>query len=84
LEISVDSVGAFEAKTNLSRLLERARQGETIAITRRGEAVAHLVPPPGVEAKANAADAIARWRQTRQGLRLDGLRVRDLIDEGRR
>jgi prevent-host-death family protein len=80
----MDSVGAFEAKTNLSRLLERVRQGETIAITRRGEEIAHLVPPPGARAKANASDAIARWRQTRQGLRLDGLRVRDLIDEGRR
>lgn len=39
------SVGVHEAKTHLSRLLERVSGGEEIAITRRGEEVARLVPP---------------------------------------
>jgi prevent-host-death family protein len=39
------SVGVHEAKTNLSKLLERVSAGEEIAITRRGEEVARLVPP---------------------------------------
>lgn len=39
------SVGVHEAKTQLSRLLERASAGEEIVITRRGEEVARLVPP---------------------------------------
>jgi prevent-host-death family protein len=38
------SVGVHEAKTNLSKLLERVSAGEEIAITRRGEEVARLVP----------------------------------------
>lgn len=38
------SVGVHEAKTTLSRLLERVASGEEITITRRGEAVARLVP----------------------------------------
>ena len=38
------SVGVHEAKTHLSRLLERVTQGEEIVITRRGEEVARLVP----------------------------------------
>jgi prevent-host-death family protein len=38
------SVGVHEAKTNLSRLLERVSAGEEIVITRRGEQVARLVP----------------------------------------
>lgn len=38
------SVGVHEAKTNLSRLLERVTAGEEIVITRRGEEVARLVP----------------------------------------
>jgi prevent-host-death family protein len=38
------SVGVHEAKTNLSRLLEHVAAGEEIVITRRGEAVARLVP----------------------------------------
>jgi prevent-host-death family protein len=40
------SVGVHEAKTHLSRLLERVAAGEEIAITRRGEEVARLVPAP--------------------------------------
>jgi prevent-host-death family protein len=39
------SVGVHEAKTHLSRLLERVYAGEEIVITRRGEEVARLVPP---------------------------------------
>lgn len=37
-------VGAFEAKTHLSRLLERVREGAIVTITVRGKAVAKLVP----------------------------------------
>lgn len=39
------SVGVQEAKTHLSRLLQRVEQGEEVAITRRGVEVARLVPP---------------------------------------
>jgi prevent-host-death family protein len=38
------SVGIHEAKTHLSRLLEDVAAGEEVVITRRGEAVATLVP----------------------------------------
>lgn len=38
-------IGAFEAKTHLSRLLERVRAGERITITKHGVPVAELVPP---------------------------------------
>ena len=37
----------YEAKTTLSRLLERVAAGEEVVITRRGEEVARLVPPLG-------------------------------------
>lgn len=42
------SVGVHEAKTHLSRLLERVGAGEEIIITRRGVEVARLIPssPP--------------------------------------
>jgi prevent-host-death family protein len=40
-------VGVYEAKTTFSRLLERVAAGEEVVITRRGEEVARLVPPPG-------------------------------------
>lgn len=38
------TVGAFEAKTHLSTLLERVAQGEEIVITRHGKPLARLIP----------------------------------------
>jgi prevent-host-death family protein len=40
----MDIVGAFEAKTHLSSLLERVAKGEKITITKHGKPVARLVP----------------------------------------
>ncbi|HET8566884.1 MAG TPA: type II toxin-antitoxin system prevent-host-death family antitoxin [Solirubrobacterales bacterium] len=37
-------VGMHEAKTQLSKLVERAEAGEEIVITRHGEPAARLVP----------------------------------------
>jgi prevent-host-death family protein len=41
---SMDTVGTFEAKTHLSRLLDRVAAGEQTAITRHGIPIARLVP----------------------------------------
>lgn len=44
-------IGAFEAKTHLSDLLERVARGQVYVITKRGRAVAELRPvshPAGV------------------------------------
>ncbi len=38
------SVGMHEAKTTLSRLVDAARSGEEVVITRRGEPVVRLEP----------------------------------------
>ena len=40
----MSSVGAFEAKTHFSQLLDKVANGETITITRHGEPVAQLIP----------------------------------------
>ena len=37
-------VGAFEAKTHLSRLLDQVEQGDTIIITRHGKRIAEINP----------------------------------------
>lgn len=37
-------IGAFEAKTKLSALLEKVRNGQTYFITKRGQPVAELRP----------------------------------------
>jgi prevent-host-death family protein len=51
----MESVGTFEAKTHLTRLLERVAKGERIVITNRGKPVAMLVPPDVAE-RADSAD----------------------------
>jgi prevent-host-death family protein len=38
------TVNVYDAKTNLSRLLERVEQGERIVIARYGKPVAEIVP----------------------------------------
>jgi prevent-host-death family protein len=75
------SVGVYEAKTQLPRLLDEVERGETIEITRYGRAVARLVPVNGEQ--VNVAETISAIRASRKGHRLAGLTARELINEGR-
>jgi prevent-host-death family protein len=75
-------VGAFEAKTNFSALLERAERGEQIVITRRGKPVARLMPL--APADGEASQAMARLRELRKGTTLGGLSWKELRDAGRK
>jgi prevent-host-death family protein len=79
----VQTVGAYEAKTHLPRLLDEVAQGKSITITRHGVPVAVLVPPPA-KAQMTVEEAIAALKELRRGLTLGGITVRELIDEGRR
>lgn len=55
-------IGAFEAKNKFGTLLDWVEQGEEVLITRRGKAVARLVPAePGFD-RAKAAQAAANIR----------------------
>jgi prevent-host-death family protein len=77
------TVGAFEAKTHFSSLLERVAQGEEIVITRHGAPVARLMPVGGSSREGIRA-TIARLREFSKGQTLDGLSIRALQEEGRR
>ena len=77
------TVGAFEAKTHLNELLKRVSKGETIRITRRGVPVARLIPDPENEPK-DLRRIAAEIREIREGAKLSGLTLRELINEGRR
>jgi prevent-host-death family protein len=63
-------VGAFEAKTHFAQLLQRVEHGEEITITRRGRAVARLVP---AAAKPDADAVMATFRRLRERARCCGL-----------
>ena len=77
------SIGAYEAKTHLPRLLDEVAKGERITITKHGTPVAILVPPgPGV---VEDAVAVMAWmREFRKEHPLDGVTIRELIEDGRR
>ena len=77
------TVGAFEAKTHLSTLLERVAQGEEIVITRHGKPLARLIPVT-VADRSRIDRAISKLKALRKGCTLGGLSWRELRDEGRR
>ncbi len=77
------SVGAFEAKTHLSALLDRVSQGKEVVITRRGQPVARLIPARQAK-RSETESVIAELRRRRAGLTLGGLNWKDLRDQGRR
>ena len=79
----MDTVGTFEAKTHLTRLLERVVAGEQITITRHGTPVARLVPvmPGGAQ---EIRETIAKLKQFSKGRTLGGLKIKDLVNEARR
>ena len=76
-------VGAFEAKNKLGTLLDWVENGEEVLITRRGKAVALLVPvEPGFDHK-RARQAARGIIETSRGVTLGGLKIKDLVNEGR-
>lgn len=76
-------VGAFEAKTHLSALLEEVERGEEVVITRHGKAVARLVPEARLDREGIDA-AIAKLKELRAGSSLGGFSWKELRDVGRR
>jgi prevent-host-death family protein len=79
----MDTVGTFEAKTHLTRLLDRVAAGEQITITRHGTPIARLVPVRPSN-RRQIRETIARLKEFSKGQTLAGLKVKDLINEGRR
>lgn len=77
------TVGAFEAKTHLSSLLERVAQGEEIIITRHGKPLAKLVPV-NIADRSRIDSSIAKLKALRKNCTLNGISWQALRDEGRR
>lgn len=77
------TVGAYEAKTRFSQLIERVIQGERIVITRHGTPVAILQP---IEKSPSLPlqQVISALKIFCRGRLLNGPSVRELIEEGRK
>lgn len=82
----METVGAFEAKTHLSELLQRVEAGCEITITRHGKPVARLVPISDAASDAqNRRDrAVDGLLKLRKKYSLGKLNAKGLVDQGRK
>ena len=78
------SIGAFEAKTHLSDLLERVSRGERFKITRHGVPTALLVPVTEAAPKLTHKEVVEGMRALRKRVKPGKMSVREMIEEGRR
>ncbi len=78
----MDTVGAYEAKTHFSQLLERVSKGEVITITRHHTPIARLQP---VEPHPSlpTEEVIERLKALRRRYRLEGLSIEETKKWGR-
>ena len=78
-------IGAFDAKTNFSRILEKAEQGEDFIVTKRGKPVAKIIPfrqEPEMT-RQEAFEKLTEMRKLYRGKPGD-FNIRQAIEEGRR
>lgn len=83
--MSVQTIGAYEAKTHLPQFLRQVQAGQTFDISVRGVTVARLVPI--AESDERRVKAVGKMREfTRQQNKAcvgEGVDLTDLISEGR-
>jgi prevent-host-death family protein len=83
------TLGAFDAKTHFSRILEMVSKGKEFIVTKHGKAVAKISPMvDSVDADAKAlhqkrVEAV-EWIKANRFTLAKGQTIRDLIDDGRR
>lgn len=76
------AIGAFDAKTHFSSLLEQVEKGEQIIITKHGRAVAKLIPAE-IVAKEDIHNAIEELKEFSKKHKLRG-NWKAFRDEGRK
>ncbi len=80
--MQIQTIGAFEAKTHFSELIEDVSHGRNVTITRRGKPVAKLIPyqEGNVSSRSSAiSDLIELSKQ------IDGkFYLKALVKEGRK
>jgi len=79
------TVGAFEAKTKFSELLDRVERGEEVVITRHGKEVARLSKAPSSTKGENLKAEFARFRERmhKEGVSFTADEIKSYRDEGR-
>jgi prevent-host-death family protein len=81
--MSADVSVAEEDDIALCVLLDWVAAGEAIVITRQGRPIARLVPAQPEFDREKAQRAVENIIRVSRGVTLGGLKVKDLINEGR-
>lgn len=76
-------IGTYEAKTHFSKILDKVAHGECFTIEKHGVPVAVLQPVESRK-KMTVSEAVEAMKEFRSGRSLDGITIRELIEEGRR
>jgi len=84
--MKIQQIGAFEAKTRLSELLEKVQRGQVFHITRRGQPVAVLsgLHPENGVAPLRGESLVSRCRALRARSKRGPETLKQLVDWGRR
>ena len=79
------SIGAFEAKTHFSQLIEKAENGEDFVITRRGKPVAKIIPFEQKKemTRKEAIEELIEMRKLYRG-EPGSFNIREAIEDGRK
>jgi prevent-host-death family protein len=85
MELSTsEAVAANEVQENFALVLQRVVGGQEVTVTDHGVPVARIIPVRPANSVENKRLAFQKMDEIAARCRLNGLRIRDLIDEGRR
>jgi prevent-host-death family protein len=78
-------IGAFEAKTHFSQIIEKVEHGADFIITKRGKPVAKIVPFKQ-EPEITRKEAFAQLKELKKRYRGEpgSFNIREAVEEGRR
>lgn len=77
------TVNSEEINAPLSSLLEQVTKGEQVTITQHGIPIARIVPVSETD-RAAVGEVIEQIKEFQKAHRLNGLSIRDMINEGRK
>ena len=74
----MQTINATEAKARLAEVLRTVERGETVAITRHGKAIAHVVPAQAVD-RVERERAMADFQRIRDKWKPAGMSVEEIL-----
>jgi len=78
-----NTIGAFDAKTHLSQLLEEVQNGNEIIITKRGKPIARLIPYRKEKKNKSIKEILETFDTIRESVK-EKVNIKSYIAEGRK